>query len=115
MAKGVRLMTDNYIIGWRIWYDDGLTYNSREHAWKDVPDDGVLCRMLYFKDGSRQIQQNYDFYFEAPHSSGIIYGAGDHKDDIPKRYPDAEIKRGRWAPLGFYYTIVRQAMEALTL
>lgn len=100
-------------IAWRVWFDDGSEYNSRDHVWADCPDDGVLVRMLYYRDGSRQIQNGLDYYYQAPHFSGeSIYGAGGSKDNIEKRYPDAVIKRGRWAPDDYYREIVDKAFAS---
>ena len=85
---------------WKAWYDDGAVYNSVEHAWADLPEDGFLIRMVFKENGGREWQMGVDFYFDAVGSDGkIIPGTGMEKDDIPNRYFDGEsgtnIKRGR--------------------
>ena len=100
-------------IRWRVWYDDGAIYASDEHSWADLPDDGVLVRIIYYADGTKQIQQGTDYYYEAPHFSGEpVLGAGMDKDEIEKRYPGAIIKRGRWCPDEFYKKIVAEAFKS---
>lgn len=100
------------VLGWRVWYDDGTVFDSRRHRWVDLPEDGVLVRMIYYRDG-RQIQQGMDYYYEAPHGSGEpILGTARATDDLARRYPGAVIKRGRWAPDAYYRRIVDAAMAS---
>jgi hypothetical protein len=77
--------------------------------WEDLPDDGLLCKMIYYKDGTKQVQHGLDFYYEAPHHAGIIQGAGMCRDEIEDRYPGAVIKRGRWAPDNYYRVVMQIA------
>lgn len=98
-------------LGWRCWYDDGTIYNSRNHKWVDLPEDGVLVKILYYANGGKQVQHGMDFYYEAPHCCGdSIRGTAMPNDDVGNRYPSAEVKRGRWAPDEFYRQIVEEAM-----
>lgn len=100
-------------LGWRCWYSDGEVYSSDEYEWEELPDDGLLVRMLYFEDGYREIQQGMDYFYVAPHHSGEpIFGAGMDKDEIEERYPDAVIVRGKWAPHDYYRNIVDEAMSS---
>lgn len=38
------------IRGWRAWYADNSRYNSRQHTWRDLPDLGCLCVVVYFDE-----------------------------------------------------------------
>lgn len=98
------------VIGHRVWYSDGAVLTD---PWEELPDDGILIKMLYFKDGTKEIQHGLDFYYEAPHpSGGIIRGAGMKEDQIVDRYPGAIIKRGIWSPNEFYHKAVEEAMAS---
>ena len=99
----------NKYLGQRVWFTDGLVTTD---PWEEMPDDGVLIRMLYYESG-KQIQHGLDFYYEAAHHSGVIRGAGMEKDKIEKRYPDAVIKRGIWAPDEYYQAILEEAMNSI--
>lgn len=77
-----------------------------------MPVDGVLVRMLYYSDGTKQIQQGLDYYYEANHPGGMIRGAGMDKDKIPERYPNAIIKTGMWVNDEYYLNVVKEAMES---
>lgn len=104
---------DKAVVGWRVWCDDDRVFASQQHTWAQVPDDGVLVRMIYYRDGTKQIQQGQDYFYEAPHQSGEpIYGTGRTEDAIAQRYPGAVIKRGRWAPDAYYRRIVAAAMAS---
>lgn len=95
---------------WRVWYDDGTVYDSCRRDWAGLPDDGLLVKMLYYDDGTRQIQQGADYYFVAPHAEGDIHGASSAPlEVIRRRYPGAIVKRGRWAPDGYYRRICEEA------
>jgi hypothetical protein len=104
---------ETYVAGWRIWFDDGRVYQSSTDKWEELPDDGVLVRMLYFTDGTKQIQCGNDFYYEAPHPQGTIYGAANEAFWDPKRYPGAIVKRGRWAPDAYFKRIHDAAFDSV--
>ncbi len=97
-------------MGWRAWFDNGLTYDSRSTSWADVPDDGCQVRMLFFADGSKQVQHGADYYYDAPHPAGTIHGStSDLLHELQARYPGAIVKRGRWAPDDWYHDIMAEA------
>lgn len=100
--------------GWRVWYDDGSVHDSRTLRWEDLPEDGLLVKMLYYTDGTRQIQHGMDWYYEAPHPQGVIRGTAMERDlpELPERYPGAILKRGRWAPEELYYRVLEAAMAS---
>ncbi len=103
-------MKEKEYLGQRIWYSDGTVTTDK---WEDIPDDGILIKMLYYSDDTKQIQHGMDFYYESPHHSGeLIRGTGMAKDEIAQRYPDAIIKRGQWAPDEYYKKILEEAMAS---
>lgn len=106
-AKAAKLQE----LGWRVWYDDGEVFKSDTYGWADLADDGILVRMIYYGDGTKQIQHGMDYYYEAPHEEGTIRGTGNDLDDILIRYPDAIIKRGRWTPDEYYRETVEESMK----
>jgi hypothetical protein len=99
------------IIGWRAWYTGGRTFDSATTEWEDLPDDGVVLIMLYqdVRDSSnfflRRGMSGADYYFK----SGDIYGSGFHDDEIPRRYPGASIKRGKWTTEEEMYAVTEEA------
>lgn len=100
-------------LGWRVWYDDGGIYTSADHDWADIPEDGLLVKMIYYADGTRQVQQGADWYFEAPHHSGeTTRGFGNDEKKIRKRYKGAVLKMGKWVPDRYYRRIVNEAMTS---
>lgn len=86
-----------FVIGWRAWFDNGRVYDSRQHTWSDLPDDGVLVIMLYHASGTKRILSGSDYYFLAQHPEGPIYGQDRNPPD-PARFVDLQEKRGRWVP-----------------
>lgn len=97
-------------VGQRVWFSNGSVSSL---PWDELPDDGILIRMLYYSDNTKQIQHGMDFYYESPHHSGEpIRGSGMTKDEIAKRYYGAIIKRGIWAPDEYYKTILEEAMAS---
>ncbi len=116
------------ILGWSVWIDtpEGVDQlESRATAWADVPDDGIIYKMLYKNDGDgleenqnpnlvsrRESMVGVDHYFEAPHADGTIYGSSnDPAAEIVERYPGAIIKRGKWVPLETFDKVRRLALE----
>lgn len=101
------------VIGWRVWCDDDRVWDSAHHTWADVPDDGLLVRVIYYSDDRREIQA-LDYFYEAPHAASgeTIYGAGTPTDEIGTRYPGAVIKRGRWAPESYFRQVMARAHAA---
>ncbi|MHA2279264.1 MAG: hypothetical protein ACXAC5_00010 [Promethearchaeota archaeon] len=106
----------NQIVGWKAWYD-GAIYNSKEHSWKDLPNDGLQVVVLYTNkrlrsdDGwCRRIWSGVDYYWTTPESGSEIF-CGD--ENPTERYPGAIIKRGKWIPLERYEKIRQEANASL--
>ena len=92
--------TDEYIIAWRTWYDNGTSiegYNSVEHCWEKLPEDGFQAMKVWYNDNTERYISGNDFYFLQNHPAGLIIGQSNDLD-IKERYPKAIIKRGRHCP-----------------
>lgn len=94
------------VVGWRAWFDDGSVYDSTEHAWAWLPDDGVLGVVLFEStrapggQRTRQMVSGYDTYFESTDrltGARFVGGNNDPVETVEARYLDAVAKRGRWA------------------
>lgn len=97
-------------MNWRVWYED-TCYDSCNHKWEDIPDDGVQVVILY-KEGRREIMCGPTSYYRAPHKEGWIWDADyDHPDKVIKRYPGAEIKRGKRLPDAVFERIRQEAID----
>lgn len=101
--------------GWRVWYETGEVYDSKSSEWRSLPDDGVYLKVVYYSDGTRQLQQA-DRYFVAPHfSSEDIHGTcnDSNYEETKRRYPGAVFKRGKWGPDDYYRKIVDEALDSV--
>ena len=47
---------------WRIYYDDGSTYDSLRGEPHEAPSHGFICAVGYEQNGSRYIQHGWDHY-----------------------------------------------------
>lgn len=88
--------------GWRAFYTEGREYSSINTRWSDLPDDGMLAVTIYYDEWSGDTQYSsvlsgYDWYFHNP-ETGLFGGNSDTRDENERRYPDACLKRGKWAP-----------------
>lgn len=106
----------NKFIGQRLWFLDGSVHTCppKKFSSLSMPEDGLLVRMKYFEDDTKEIQQN-DWYYEAPHHSGeSIRGSCSDKDyeENLERYPTAVWIRGQWGPDDYYRKVVDEAMAS---
>lgn len=59
----------NDIVGWKIWYSNGSTFDSTQGAWLDAPNTGVAVVVVYFNryDNQgryyRQIEFDGEYYY----------------------------------------------------
>ena len=102
------------VIGWKAWYTEQRKFDSRQTAWADLPDDGVLLLMLYFdsRDGQkrpkRMIMSGNDYYFS---DGDQLFGSSNQDPDaIRERYPTCAVKQGKWTT---YPDIERVNSEAI--
>jgi hypothetical protein len=47
---------------WRIFYDDGSTFDSTQGEPHEAPTEGFVCAVGYDETGSRYIMHGWDFY-----------------------------------------------------
>lgn len=97
---GEKKQIDEYIVSWRCWVEfneDIVEYNSIEHCWNKIPDDGFQAMRLWYSDGTGRYISGNDFYFLSEHKAGLIIGQS-NDTDIKERYPNAIIKRGKHVP-----------------
>jgi hypothetical protein len=102
--------------GWRIWLTDDRQYNSREHEWAEVPDDGVLVLKLYYDAWANPdvrytlVLDGDDHYFHVPETN--LYGcSNDPIEEIKERYPGALVKRGMWTTAEEFYFAKQRAQH----
>jgi len=107
------------VVGWKIWYDDGSKYSSKDIDWADLPVDGVQYLMLYEStfdhhdppQRTRMSHSGQDHYFRQETEHGVVYGSNnDSKEQNEERYPGAVVLKGRWADSDFYENIIVEAM-----
>ncbi len=109
------------VAGFIVWYADLTSHSSRDISWESMPEDSVVCVVLYFTKrddyGRRysEILQGYDWYFRVPPSGfdSAVYGYGsldDTPDGIRARYPGAVVKRGKWVSTPRYAMIIESAV-----
>lgn len=102
---------------WRAWVWNTATgrieeYNSVDHTWVAVPEDGFVAKMLYNEDGTRQVQHGMDYYYEMETRLGVIQGTAMPREDLARRYPRAVVKRGMWLPDHVYESVMVQVHES---
>lgn len=92
--------TDSFVTSWRVWYNDLspdiVEYNSVDHDFNNLPNDGFQAMRLWYSDGRTRFISGNDYYFFAYHPSGTIFGqTNDSYEDITLRYENVIIKRGK--------------------
>lgn len=56
---------------WRVYYDDGSTYDSDDGPWSDAPADGIIC--VVRRDGERtEFVSGGDYYVRFAEDGSII-------------------------------------------
>lgn len=103
------------VLGLIVWYDSGEPYRVKTpEDWAALPDDGVVECVVYFDDGRRNSLGGHDWYFYAPHPDGPIYGSQTYttEKEIKKRYPGANVKRGKWVPEATLHRVAEEAVKA---
>ena len=116
-------------IRWRAWVEDlgaqdGFTlHQGGLDEWADLPDDGIICVMIYFSQNApsgmplRRIAHSSDRYFMfiGPDGNWVIGDNNDDASEISRRYPTAVIKRGKWTSDALMQSIIVTAMESRAL
>lgn len=50
------------MVSWRIYYDDGATFDSTQGAPDEAPSLGFVCALGYDESGDRYIMHGWDHY-----------------------------------------------------
>lgn len=91
--------TDEYIISWRCWYNNGngtVEYNSLSTTLDELPNDGFQAMRVWYSDGTGRFISGNDYYFFMDTPEGLLFGqSNDSIESIIDRYPSATIKRGK--------------------
>lgn len=50
--------TNRKLIGWKVWYNDGSSANSKEFKWKDIPQEGIAILKKIYRDFNNLGKEN---------------------------------------------------------
>ena len=99
--------------GWRIYYEDETTWDSRRGSWVGAPDDGVTHVIVFFEDRdgegrpTRLVMAGNNSYFS---DGAQLFGCNQStKEHNRGRYPKAEVKLGKWVSHDLWDVIDRTA------
>ena len=90
---------DRTIVSWRAWYTGGRTFHSMTTCWKDLPEIGVLCVVIYYRTRPyRRSMSGSSLYWLEDTPEGPVFGYDDAADAIipDEVYQKGCVKRGKW-------------------
>lgn len=91
------------LVGWKIYFDDGRVFSSREGEWKDAPVDGVQVLVEFYDDGTRSLHVERDYYL-------LDDGKGFGTNNItPWLCKQGTVKFGRWSSNDKFRELVQKA------
>lgn len=96
------------LIGWKVFYDDGREFSSKDHDWKDLPTDGVLAVVEFYDDGTKEVHDSKDYYVL---DDGKAFATNDLRPYLAKI---GTVKFGRWSKNSLFNKILAKA-DASTL
>ena len=73
------VVQQSVVIGWRIYYGDGTTFDDRTGRWEDAPDHNVQVVMLYEQRRDsrgrcyRFVMSGSDYYYKDSESFGFSF------------------------------------------
>jgi hypothetical protein len=109
-------MSDKTIIGWKLYYGDGLVLSSKQSTWADAPSDNVQVLIVYFaetykihRDGEWQEENYRDMYFGYDYF--WQYGNGQTAQVLD----GAEVKLGKELPQDEWRAIYNQAWQDMKI
>lgn len=81
---------------WRVYYDDGTTFDSRQGRPDDAPSAGVQCIVEDDPDAGRVVLNSFDWYYFHP-ASGMWWGSDLYGllDKLLHRIPITGVCSGR--------------------
>lgn len=87
------------MIAWRIYYDDGSSFDSTMGSPEDAPSYGILTIVYPDKDVGRIVMSGWDWYFYHDEEKNW-WGADVHGllDQLCHNLPVRAVKQGRNAP-----------------
>jgi hypothetical protein len=98
-------------IGWRAWYAEGGYYDSTLMEWEELPTDGVLFVIIYWRTRPHcRIMSGKSLYWK----DGDIYAYDDAADAITPK-DDRLVKRGKWVTDQEYQDVQQEVMAAQTI
>ena len=101
-------------VGWRCWYDNGDIFKgSTFEDWKNLPKEFCLVKMIYYADGTKQIQ-TMDWWYEVLHEKGVIRATchDNDKAEIEALHPDAVFVEGFWTTDEWFNDRMNLAMRS---
>ena len=96
-------------IGQRVWFDD---QKMRTGDFVDMPSGGLLIRIIYYSDNTKQIQMGTDYYYEVDTPLGVLRKNDNDKEAFLAIYPNAIVIEGEWVADDYYFAIVEEAMAS---
>jgi hypothetical protein len=99
------------MIQWRIFYDDGSTFDNEQGAPYDAPGLGVICIVKMDTQSGRGILSGFDYYLyiDIEWMGADLFGLLDH---VLNRFAHLRgVCAGRTIDNGTYQLILRRAHE----
>ena len=88
-------MSGQTVARWRAWYTEARVFDGETFAdWQALPEDGLLCVMVLFEDGTSRYAAGNNYYWSTPDL--CCAHSNDPLAEIEDRYPGASVKRGKW-------------------
>jgi len=100
------------IIGWRIYYDNGQTWDAARGPWSEAPEDGVVIVMLWETNSRGRTGKRALYGFDHYFSDGdqVFGGNSDARETLSDRYPGCRVIRGRWTSPATYDAVRQRAL-----
>ena len=98
------------VIGWHSFLRDGKLH--RDVLQDDLPEGNMLLRIVYYSDGTRQIQ-NGDHFIEVDTPEGLLQRTVSEKK-LPalfEEYPDAHVIDGVYVADDYWYALLDKALK----
>jgi hypothetical protein len=99
-------------MGWRIYYDDGATFDDTQGDPDAAPAFGIVCIVQPDADVGRMVLQGWDWYYWEP-DDGLWWGSDVYGvlDRLLHRLPVVALGQGRLVASPTFRTILQRAIE----
>lgn len=94
------------LIGWKVFYDNGREFSSKNFSWKDVPTDGILAVIEFYNDGTKKLHHSREYYIL---DDGKAFGTNNIHPYLAKL---GTVKYGRWSKDSLFAEILNKAQES---